>query len=175
MLSHLHESGWCCSTCWVFGKGCLLAKVDIESAFHNIPVHPEHRHLLGMMWNEKLYIGTVLPFGLRSTPKIFNSVADALQWIAKQYGISYLEHFLDDFITAGGPTAMNPSIISHCWQNICSLLGQPLKVEKWEGPATCLIFFRDRPRHCAPWGEATKTKIGSPAIYNSEMEPFKML
>ena len=65
------------------GKGTLLAKVDIESAFCNIPVHPNDRHLLGMLWNNKLYIDTLLPFGLCSVPKIFNSVADALQRIVK--------------------------------------------------------------------------------------------
>ena len=52
------------------GKGALLAKVNIESAFRNIPAHPDNRHLLGMLWNNKLYIDTVLPFGLRSAPKI---------------------------------------------------------------------------------------------------------
>ena len=51
------------------GKGCLLAKIDVESAFRNVPVHPNDRHLLGMKWNDQLYIDTVLPFGLRSAPK----------------------------------------------------------------------------------------------------------
>ena len=85
------------------GKGSLLAKIDIESAFRNIPVHPHDRHLLGMQWNGHLYVDTVLPFGLRSAPKIFNSIADALEWIANQQGVSFLEHFLDNFVTAGGP------------------------------------------------------------------------
>ena len=35
-----------------------------------------------------------LPFGLRSAPKIFNAVADALQWVVKQNGVTYLEHYL---------------------------------------------------------------------------------
>jgi len=43
----------------------------------------------------------------------------------KQYAIPYLEHFLDDLVTAGGP---------HCKE--CSL-----KVEKREGSATCLILL----------------------------------
>ena len=38
------------------GKGALLAKIDIESAFRNIPVHPDDRHLLGMRWNDELFI-----------------------------------------------------------------------------------------------------------------------
>ena len=43
MLSHLHESGRCCSV--GTAQGCLLAKIDIESAFYNIHAHPEDRHL----------------------------------------------------------------------------------------------------------------------------------
>ena len=68
MLSHLHESGRCCSV--GTAQGCLLAKIDIESAFYNIHAHPEDRHLLGTMWNEKLNIDTVLPFGICSTSNI---------------------------------------------------------------------------------------------------------
>ena len=48
------------------GQGCFLAKIDIDSAFRNVPVHPHDRHLLGMIWNQQLYVDTVLPFGLRS-------------------------------------------------------------------------------------------------------------
>ena len=81
------------------GNGCYLAKLDIDSAFRNIPVHPHDRHLLGMIWNEALYINTVLPFGLRSAPKIFNAITAGLQWIETKRGVSFLDHFLDDFIT----------------------------------------------------------------------------
>ena len=45
-----------------------LAKVDVEHAYRNVPVHAEDRHL----------VDTVLPFGLRSAPNIFLSTADAL-------------------------------------------------------------------------------------------------
>ena len=31
-----------------FGQGTLLAKFDVESAYRNIPVHPEDRCLLGL-------------------------------------------------------------------------------------------------------------------------------
>ena len=30
------------------GKGALLAKVDVKSAYRNIPVHPDDRWLMGM-------------------------------------------------------------------------------------------------------------------------------
>ena len=30
------------------GPGALMAKLDVEAAFHNIAVHPDDRYLLGM-------------------------------------------------------------------------------------------------------------------------------
>ena len=57
----------------------MIAKVDVRSAYRNIPIHPDDRWLLGMMWDGALYIDAALPFGLRSAPKIFTAVADAAQ------------------------------------------------------------------------------------------------
>jgi len=75
------------------GKGTLMANLDIANAYCNIPVHPDDRHLLGMVWNSQLFIDTVLPFGLRSAPKIISAVADALKWILTQQGVSHSIHF----------------------------------------------------------------------------------
>ena len=61
------------------GNGALMAKIDIKSAFRLIPVHPADRHLLGMKWNDNWFIDTCLPFGLRSSPKLFNILADLLE------------------------------------------------------------------------------------------------
>ena len=77
--------------------GVKLAKFDIENAYRIAPVHPDDRSLLGMAWKGQLYIDTDLPFGLHSSPKIFNAVADALQWILEQEWVETL-HYLDDFL-----------------------------------------------------------------------------
>ena len=58
------------------GIGCLLAKVDVEHVYRNIPIHPKDRSLIAMKWKDKIYGDTVLPFGLRSAPKIFSAVTD---------------------------------------------------------------------------------------------------
>ena len=50
------------------GRGALMAKFDLKSAYWNIPVHPDDRWLLGMVWEEKLFMDTALPFGLHSAP-----------------------------------------------------------------------------------------------------------
>ena len=91
-----------------------------------------------MNWRGKIYIDSVLPFGLRSAPKIFSSVADALEWILLQHGVSLSLHYLDDFLTAGAANS------SQCRDNldliiaICEWLGIPLKREKIDGPLTLL-------------------------------------
>ena len=86
------------------GQGALLAKMDIESAYRMVPVHPGDRPLLGMQWKGEIFFDTRLPFGLRSAPKIFSVVADALQWSFQRGGVTWVEHYLDDFITMGHPT-----------------------------------------------------------------------
>ena len=45
------------------GPGALMAKLDIQSAYRMIPVHPGDRRLLGMSWGGHLYVYTVLQFG----------------------------------------------------------------------------------------------------------------
>ena len=71
------------------GKGTLLAKMDIQRAYRNIPVAPVDRSLLGLQWQGKIYVDKALPFGLRSTPLIFSAVADALLWIMLRWGVSW--------------------------------------------------------------------------------------
>ena len=83
------------------GPGALLAKVDIESAYRLVPVHPHDHPLLAVLtvqWEGQIFIDTRLPFGLRSAAKIFNAITDALQWHLLQSGIPLIEHYLDDFV-----------------------------------------------------------------------------
>ena len=61
------------------GRGAFLAKVDIKQAYRMVPVHPDDHPLLGMVWEGALFVDSALPFGLRSTPKIFSVLADALK------------------------------------------------------------------------------------------------
>ena len=63
------------------GPNTLMVKIDIKSAFRLLPVHPADRHLLAVEWQNKIFINTCLPFGLRSAPKLFNILADLLSWI----------------------------------------------------------------------------------------------
>ena len=78
---------------------------------------------------------------LHSAPKLFNVLADLLQWIAHNQGISHIMHYLDDFLLLGSPGSSeyqtNLDIIIRC----CEALGVPLALEKVEGPSTSLSFL----------------------------------
>lgn len=125
-----------------FGKGALMAKSDVKAAYRNVPVHLSHHYLLGMKWHDQFYVDLGLPFGLRSAPFIFNSVADMVEWIlVTSYQIPDLLHYLDDFIVAGPPKS------PHCAHNlstalaVCKRLGLPLHPGKCVGPSTVLAVL----------------------------------
>ena len=92
-----------CTFLSVKGQGSLMAKIDIKSAYRIVPIHPEDRHLLGMVWEDKLYVDTALPFGLRSAPIIFTTIADAIEWFARCNGVSNIFHYLDYYLIIGNP------------------------------------------------------------------------
>ena len=113
------------------------SKIDINSAFRLIPVHPADSHLLAMSWRGALYIDTCLPFGLRSAPRLVNIAADLLEWILKDRGVTFVMHYLDDFLTKSAECQKNLGII----KEVCHALGIPLALEKVESPSTALDFL----------------------------------
>ena len=91
-----------------------------------------------MKWQGQVY---ALPFGLWSAPKIFNALADALEWILRSHGVEHLWHYLDDFLTCGAPGSEECMRNLHTMVDICRDLGIPLAMEKLEGPSTYLVFL----------------------------------
>jgi len=123
------------------GTGALMAKMDVQRAYRNIPVAPGDRGLLGFQWQSQIYIDKALPFGLRSAPLIFSAVADALLWIMERRGVSWAIHYVDDFLTIGGPHS------NECHQNMaimhdtCAQAGLPLEPSKTQGPLSVITFL----------------------------------
>ena len=115
----------------VLGQWTQLAKFDIESAYRLIPVHADDRPLLGMR-REKTNIDLALPFGLRSAPKVFNAVADAMQWIFEQHGVKPMLHYLDDFLVIGAPITRECKQALETVLGMCRRLGIPISVHKTE-------------------------------------------
>ena len=127
------------ATC--YGEGALMAKVDIESAYRLIPVHPTDRPLQAMEWKGQVYVDPMLPFGLQSAPKLFNAIADALEWHLKQRGIQHIFHYLDDFVVVARPAAPDCAEAVGIIDAACTCLSIPIAEHKRDGPTTCLVFL----------------------------------
>ena len=92
------------------GVGTLMAKLDLANAFKHILVCSKDWPLLCSSWDISLldgsvhrqyYVNLFLPFGLCSSPAIFNQYADALEFAMWVNGISNLLHYLDDYFMEG--------------------------------------------------------------------------
>lgn len=123
------------------GRGTQMAKVDVKSAYRNVPVHPDDRWLMGMRWRGSVFVDLALPFGLRSAPKIFTAVADAVEWIVRKKGADFVIHYLDDFLVMGAPETEECTLALRGLLDTFESLGLPVAQDKLEGPDTTLTFL----------------------------------
>ena len=94
-----------------------------------------------MRWRGQLYVDAMLPFGLGSAPKLFNALADALEWCLRRNGVHRVWHYLDNFVVVGRPESVECYHFLETMKEVCGRLGVPLAVEKVEGPSSCLTFL----------------------------------
>ena len=120
-------------------KGVQLIKLDIRNTCRVVPIHSDDRWLMGMIWEDSLFVDTALPFGLLLAPKIFTAPADAAEWMVRQQGVEFVINYLDDFLVI---TAADEHQRSHAMQLLLETfehLGLPIVWDKLEGPSPCLI------------------------------------
>ncbi len=123
------------------GAGCLMSKIDIESAYRCIPVRPADWPLLGLQWRGQYYFDIVMQFGITSATAIFEWYSSAAQYIAERScAIKHMVHYVDDFMLlsqgmAGAKLALDSVI------KLFAELGIPISMKKLEGPATSMIFL----------------------------------
>ena len=136
------------------------------------------------------FIDMALPFGLRSAPFIFSSVADLLEWILRHnYGLNFLLHYLDDFNTLGPPNSPACQYnLDTCIQLFkdwhiplhpaCIQLFKdwhiPLHPDKVEGPSTCLTVLGIELDSLALQGRLPRDKIER-IVAPLEFWPVKLL
>ncbi len=142
-LCSLHYSGIDAAIAMVgrLSPGCQLAKLDLQHAYRVVPVHPDDWHLLGMQWRQQVFLDVALPFGLRSAPKIFSALADALLWSMTCRGIQEGIHYLDDFLFGGRPASDECQVALSTALATCAELGFPVASEKIEGPSSVITFL----------------------------------
>ena len=116
-----------------------LAKFNLASAYRRVPVHPLDQPLLGLTWEGVTYMDKALPFGLRSAPKIFSAMADAISWAVMCNGATGFIHYLDDFLFVGSPGTETTNTHLATAIKTCTELGFPVADHKTE--ATAITFL----------------------------------
>jgi len=64
-------------------------------------VNPQDRLWLATKWNDDIYMDCKHPLRLHLAHKIFNAVADVLEWVVGNKEDLY--HYLDNYIIVGQP------------------------------------------------------------------------
>ena len=123
------------------GRSTHLVKMDLKDAYRMVPVYPHDQSLLEISWRSRTYINRALPFGLRSVPKVFSAVADAIAWVLHCQGVHYQLHYLDNFLFFGAPATSEATATLSLVTNVFQHLGIPVAAHKTEGPASCVTFL----------------------------------
>ena len=155
------------------GKESLIVNMDIKQAYCNVPIHPDDHLLLGMKWQDQVFVDKALPFGLRSAPLIFTALADCLQWIMQRRGADPLFHYLDDFLTVGRPQSDQCASNLQIMKQACSDTGTPIEPDKCKGPSYSTGGSGARARHrkagdAASPGQAARPTGGTVILQGKE-------
>ena len=125
---------------------CYFAKVDLQSAYRSVAIHPDDYRATGLHWkfegdNSPTYMyDTRLPFGARRSPGIFHRITQAVKRMMHKRGYHGLVVYLDDFLIL-------ESSYERCWEVMCVLitllrdLGFWISWPKVEGPCQRLTFL----------------------------------
>jgi len=81
-------------------KECWFIKIDLKSAYHQIPIRREDQTYLSFHWKGKNYCYQVMPFGLSIAPRIFTKIMRPVVMKLREEGIKCVI-YLDDILVLG--------------------------------------------------------------------------
>lgn len=125
-----------------YGKGALMTKFDISDAFKNLPIKGSQWPYFCVKWNGLYYVFVRLVFGCRSSPRIFDTLSQAICWIAiNNYNIQTIFHLLDDFLAIDKPDLCSGERTRALLSLLFNRLHVPLASHKCVGPTCCLEYL----------------------------------
>ncbi|CAL9702160.1 unnamed protein product [Knipowitschia caucasica] len=72
------------------------SQIDLSSAYHQLPLHPESRKLTAFITHDGLFQFTRVPFGLASAPSAFQKMMETIL-----EGLPGVQYYLDDIVVYG--------------------------------------------------------------------------
>ena len=115
------------------GTAAHLYKIDVSRAFRHVKLDPSDYDLLGLSWNDAMFIDTCLPFGARHGTQIFQCISDAVRYGMRRRGHCII-NYVDDFVGAGMPSAASASY--DCLLDLLHRLGLDVSKKKLCPPST---------------------------------------
>lgn len=126
----------------MYGWGTLLAKTDIEAAFHLLQVHPDNFRLLECQWQGQYYVNCCLPMGCAISCSLFETFSTFLEYVVRMEACIPLElHYLDDLWFLCPPVSRVCGILLHTKERVTLTFRVLLAPDKTKGLATVVKFF----------------------------------
>lgn len=125
-----------------YGKGALMSKADIKSAFRLLPINPEGFNSLGFQFDGSYYFDKCLPMGFTLSCFYFEAFSTFLHWVVDRHisNVGSL-HYLDDFLFIGSPDSEDCLSALFKFIELFKFFGVPLAEEKTVYPTTVLEFL----------------------------------
>ena len=123
------------------GKCAAGSRLDIRSAFKNLPLNFRSLRFTAFTLCGRIYISSSLPFGSASSCFIFEKVSTLVQWVVtNETARTELSHYLDDFPLLGR-SIEDTRIFMNQFTHIVTRIGLPIAHDKTIGPTTCLEYL----------------------------------
>ena len=79
---------------------CYMASIDLENAYHSVPIHPDYTKFFKFLVGNQLYKYCVLPQGYRDSPRIFTKLTKPVVAHLHDQGI-LCSFYIDDLYVQG--------------------------------------------------------------------------
>lgn len=124
------------------GRGALLAKADVKSAFRLLPIAPAAFSSLGFYFDGFYFFDKCLPMGCSLSCTYFETFSTFIHWVmCFESGQDSIAHYLDEFLFIGSANSDICSRLLQLFVVVTEHFGVPLAAEKTCYPATSMEFL----------------------------------
>ena len=120
-------------------RDCWFARMDLKDADLSVPIHADSQPYLAFRWRGTLYCWSQLPFGLKSSARVFTKLLRPVVAALRKEGITLIV-YLDDFLILA-PSATLFEEHARRTRGMLQSLGYTVNAEKSVLSATQRVTF----------------------------------
>lgn len=129
----------------MMSKNCYVTKIDLQSAYRSVPIHPDNYPFTGLSWDFSDGRGTKhlfdarLPFGSAKACQIFQRISNSFARMLKRRGVA-CTNYLDDILLICD-TKSKAWLALDLAINLLTQLGFQINWDKVAPPCTSIVFL----------------------------------